>query len=319
MKKFIYSFLAFSILVVALYALLVIIYLPKNSSSNDYLSAIIDKHNRINEIKGPKVIFAGGSNLAFGLNSETVQQEFSVPVVNLGLHARLGLDFLINELKSTIKKGDVVFLSIEYLLSVDGDYKLKCETSKYLMEAKSYYSYDVREEIMMNIDNTRKAIKKDKNEKFDSTIILENLVYSRKSFNKFGDVTVHLNITPPKSLRDRENLTYHYWDGIDKLNNFYNYAQSKNVEVFFLYPCYSEVEYKKNKAVINRISEDISRNLNIEVLNTPSDFVFSDSLFFDTVYHLNKQGREERTRKLIALLKNNLKVQNRLIAIKSVY
>jgi hypothetical protein len=54
---------------------------------------------------------------------------------------------------------------------------------------------------------------------------------------------------------------------------------------------------------------DLSNNLKIEILNKPSDFVLPDSLFFDTVYHLNKKGREIRTKKLIEIIKKSTNAQ----------
>src|SRR4051812_8219671 len=103
MKKFIYTLIAFTAVIISLYMLISFTVLPHNFIKNDFMAAIIDKHKRINQINSPKIIFAGGSNLTFGLNSEEVEKEFSVPVVNLGLHAGLGLTFILNELKATIK------------------------------------------------------------------------------------------------------------------------------------------------------------------------------------------------------------------------
>jgi hypothetical protein len=317
MKKFIFSLITFSILIVSLFTLISMIVKTENIISNDYMAAMIDKHNRINQLDCPKIIFAGGSNLAFGLNSEEVENEFSIPVVNLGLHAGLGTNFILNELKSTIKNGDVVFLSIEYLLGADGDYKLKKNTSYNFKEARKYYTFDLRAEILIEIDKTRANIKSyKKNEKLDLNLKPEIEVYSREAFNKYGDVIAHLEKPSPKESNDRYVLTYSYWPAINKLNEFYNYAKSKNVEVFFIYPNFPVTDFKKNQEVINKLSMDLSNNLKIEILNRPSDLVFADSLFFDTVYHLNKKGRELRTKKLIELIKKSTSAQQWLYAMR---
>jgi hypothetical protein len=314
MKKFIFSLITFSVLIVSLYTLIAYIVNPKNIVSNDYMAAMIDKHNRIEQLNCPKIIFAGGSNLAFGLNSEEVENEFSIPVVNLGLHAGLGLNFILNELKNTIKNGDVVFLSIEYLLEPEGDYELKKNTSNSYKEALKYYTFDLRAEIRIDIDRTRKNINSYKqNEKVANNLNPEIQVYSREAFNKYGDVIAHLEKNPPKELKDRGVLNYSYWTGINELNEFYNYAKSKNVEVFFIYPNFPITEFKKNQEVIEKLSMDLSNNLKIEILNTPYDFVFPDSLFFDTVYHLNKKGRELRTKKLIELIKKRANLHQLMI------
>ena len=60
---------------------------------------------------------------------------------------------------------------------------------------------------------------------------------------------------------------------------------------------------------------DLSNNLKIEILNRVSDFVFPDSLFFDTVYHLNKKGREIRTKKLIEIIKKSTNAQHHIYCI----
>jgi hypothetical protein len=313
MKKFIYSVIVFSLLIATIYTIISLIVKPESMATNDYMAAIIDKHNRIDQLNSPKIIFAGGSNLAFGLNSEEIEDELSVPVVNLGLHAGLGLNFILNELKSIIKSGDVVFLSIEYFLDSDGTYKLKKETSNNYKEAQKYYTFDLRNEILINIDETRNNIKSyKKTKKIASNSKPEIEIYSRKAFNKHGDVIAHCEKTPPKELNDRGIFTYRYWSGIDELNDFYSYAKSKNVEVFFIYPNLPITEFKKNQEVISKLSIDLANNLKIEILNRPSDFVFPDSLFFDTVYHLNGKGRELRTKKLIELIKKSTNVQQAL-------
>ena len=63
---------------------------PESGDPNDFLAAIIDKHQRLESFSTPVTIFAGGSNLAYGLDSDMLTQELQSPVVNLALHAGLG-------------------------------------------------------------------------------------------------------------------------------------------------------------------------------------------------------------------------------------
>lgn len=112
-------------------------------------------------------------------------------------------------------------------------------------------------------------------------------------------------------------MKYKYWTGIDRLNDFLNLAKAKKATVFFMYPNIANSEYEKNKEVIQQLSVDISQNLKIEVLNKPTDFVFANNLFYDTVYHLNKVGRELRTHKLIELIKKNSNALKSIYSIKS--
>lgn len=301
MKKFIYeSFLMFSI-IVAGYFFISFISNHSPKMSNDYMAAMIDKHKRIREIKNPKVILAGGSSLAFGMDSQKLQNEFAVPVVNLGLHAGLGLDFIINELKTLIHKGDVVILSIEYFLG-EGMYDLQNFTQDIYPEASKFYTKNIVKDFKLHIEKTRKNLNRLIQKQSVDTSSYE---YSRRGFNQFGDYVSHLKQIPPNKLQNRVVFNYSYWKGIEILNNFFKYAQSRNVSVFFMYPNYPKSEFEKNRAAINQLHNDLLKNMQFEVLNTPLDLVFEDSLFFDTIYHLNGKGRELRTDKTIAIIKKN--------------
>lgn len=60
----------------------------------DYMVALVDKYNYAKEIAAPKVILYGGSSVAFGIDSERIEQKLGMPVVNMGLHAGWGRHFL---------------------------------------------------------------------------------------------------------------------------------------------------------------------------------------------------------------------------------
>jgi hypothetical protein len=305
--------------------------MPKNIASNDYIAAIIDKHNRLNNINGPKIIFSGGSNLAYGLDSKMLEEEFAVPVVNLGLHAGLGLNFILTELKNTVKNGDVVFLSIEYFLDSEGSYGLKKLCSKYYNEAFKYYNFNLIEEISYEIYKTRNNIKsyeKDqkssdmKFKKSTNNLKREIQIYSREAFNSHGDIIAHLDLKLPifanvnKGPADDNVWPYRIWNGVNELNEFFDFAKSKNVKVYFLYPVLRATEFNRNQAALLKLSGDISNNLNMEILNKPIDLVFNDSLFFDSPYHLNRKGRELRTKRVIEFIKKNPNSNQRLISMR---
>lgn len=319
MKKFIYNLFAFGILLIVIYLSVSYYVKPKVCRGSDYMSAMVDKHNRAEKIMSSKIIFAGGSNLAFGINSKKVENEFSVPVVNLGLNAALGLDFMLNELEDEIKNDDVVFLSLEYFLSTDGNYKFKKNASNHCSIASKYFERNFKNEILLDLDETRLNLtinQEELNAAISSNKEIQE-VYARNAFNEYGDVIAHLNKENHATLNDGKNMKYKYWTGIDRLNDFLNLAKAKKATVFFMYPNIANSEYEKNKEVIQQLSVDISQNLKIEVLNKPTDFVFANNLFYDTVYHLNKVGRELRTHKLIELIKKNSNALKSIYSIKS--
>lgn len=278
-----------------------------STNKNDYQASISLKHKRLDSIKGRRVIFAGGSNLAFGIDSKEIQEQIKEPVVNMGIHARLGLPFILNELQSVIRKDDVVFLSLEYYLG-SGDYALQKNTAGYFPTASTYFKTNWWEDVVTLVDGRVRNIKNNKDYIVYPSVRNadnENVtpVYSVRAFNSFGDVVQHLGMKGEDKLRDKGFIPYSYWQGIKELNDFYDSASAKQVKVFFLFPNFPESEYKRNAGTLSKYENDISHDLKFKALNKPADFVYPDSLFFDTVYHLNKEGREKRTAKLIELLK----------------
>lgn len=304
MKKFLFRFLLFFIPLVLFYVFMSSIAFKEIRIINDYLLAIIDKHARLDSIQSPRMIFAGGSNLAFGLNSAEIQKEFNIPVVNLGLHGGFGLLFMLNELKHTVRSGDVVFLSIEYFLKMEGNYRIRKFTGNHYKEAQKYYDNEIIENIDMHIFYTRKGMKVYFGEHSEARETQENEIniYAREGFNEYGDLVSHIGKQPPPT-REVEHYVYEYWKGIEELNEFNEFAKAQNVKVFFLFPCLAMQSYSKNEAAIRRLAHDLSRDLNMKILSTPLDFVYDDDCFFDTDYHLTEAGREQRTMKLIEIIK----------------
>lgn len=84
--------------------------------SDDYDLAIQDKSNRLETIDGRRLIILGGSNVAFGINSDLIQKKFGLQTVNLGLHAALGIKYQFRMIKKQLREGDVVVLLPEYQL-----------------------------------------------------------------------------------------------------------------------------------------------------------------------------------------------------------
>lgn len=306
----------FASMVVVAYALLH--RLPDNSR-NTYVGGLIGKHHRIDSIATAKIIFAGGSNLAFGINSQMIEEEFHLPVVNLGLHGGLGASFILEELRHAVKPGDRVFVSLEYFLSPSGAYKIKKIGEEMYPPSRDYYEKGIREEIELNITDTRYKVKNflTPNRKTGSMRPEDNkLVYCIDAFNRYGDVVSHLNQPNPTELAGGTVYKYEYWPCIAQLNEFYAFAMRNNIRVYYLFPCIASSEFIKNEQVFVALATDLSEGLKIEILNTPTDFVYDDADFFDTIYHLNAKGREKRTRRLIAILKQNRHFMEEIAAVQ---
>ncbi|TWV99268.1 hypothetical protein [Chitinophaga pinensis] len=281
----------------------------------NFIGSIVEKHKRLDSISGPRLLLAGGSNVAFGVNSKSVEDSFHLPVVNMSLHAGLGLDFVLGELKATVRKGDVVLLVPEYFAG-EGRSVLKELAAYYYAPSESYTIPTFEEQLDKYLDGTMSRIKSNKENlikylrerargKKD-----ERPVYNRYSFNEYGDMVAHLNEKKLEILKDGDAMEYQHWDGIAKINAFAAYCKAKDVKLMFTYPTYAASCYEKNKPVIAQYHSDIVKEMHIPVVGVPADFVYPDEEYYDTVYHLRKDAREKRTAKLIALLKEQQVLMN---------
>jgi len=276
-----------------------------NNDQNDYMKAIVNKHYRANKINKPKLIFSGGSNLAFGLDSKKVEKQIGLPVVNMGLHAGLGLDFILKELMDVSKPYDIIVFSPEYSISPDGQYGLKKQTAIHLNKCKKYYSTNISKEISRQINDLRNLIKKPKLSLEE--VFSKESIYKSSSFDNYGDINGN-------KFQDRlldigtENLNRSWSSKLKSIKMLKEYASKNKIEIFFLYPSYNLSSYEKNEVEINNYANQIQKELNFNTLGKPIDQVFEDSLFYDYYYHLNNIGRQKRTQKVIKKLKKKMEL-----------
>jgi hypothetical protein len=273
---------------------------------NGFMGGLPDKHARLQSINGPRLILGGGSNLAFGVNSERLEKAFGMPVVNLGLHGGLGLEFMLGELRHSIRKGDIVLLSIEHQLDMEGQPDLKRYVGELFPESRDYCQPSFPEKISLLLGETKEGMEKIFSGGFvaaDSAEIENNPIYTRSAFNKYGDVVAHIGQRSFYDGRLVKPFRYEPWKGIEAINSFYDFAKESGVTVYYLFPCYPRSNFESNKAALSKITTAVKEGIHVPILNSESDFVYDDTLFYDTKYHLTGVGRELRTDKMIQILK----------------
>src|SRR4026209_2444686 len=114
MKNFLLQLSVFLLIQANLWFAMVITYCHYSLSGLEYQAVTIDKHNLLDKQLSPRIIFVGGSNVAQGIDSNAVQQSLGLNPVNMGLDAGLGLDFMLNEVKDSVRTGDVIVIAPEY-------------------------------------------------------------------------------------------------------------------------------------------------------------------------------------------------------------
>ncbi len=288
------------------------------ASDDNYLAAVLEKDRLIRSTPSPKIILVGGSNLAFGIDSRMMRDSLNVNVVNMGLYAKLGLRYMLAQVKPYIRPGDVVVVVPEY----DQFYGKFSEGDNTLNTALLYApsdrigdfvkSYSVVDVVLRpRVENVRRGFLQAaadafgmKNEYFPPDT---NPVYNRRSFNQYGDMMSHLgrksmkpdaiyagNLPPAREFSRA---------AVEELNDIADAARSRGAQVYFLFPSYMDRAYSNNSGAIADLQRRLKKEMRIPILGTPKDFVYPSNWFFDTRYHLNELGRGPRTTKMIEIMR----------------
>jgi len=315
MRKFTIHSLLF-IGIMAFIILFSLFLIPNKRITNNSLYASIDKHNRLDSLPSPKIVFVGGSNLAYGLNSKRVEDSLHMPVVNMGLHAGFGLKFILNEVKPYLKKGDIVVLSPEYhhfysANMLNGEKVLVALLFE--VDRKNFNYITFLQAIHLIPLTIQYAVSKLMGKQMD---MMEEEVetgyekqYKRNSFNVYGDEVMHLrfpnqHIIQMSKHSDTEKILS---ESLDLIADFDKYVTNRKARLLIIPPSFMGSIYKSGyEKTINNIDLKL-KDQNTPFILSPKSFIFKDSLFFNSVFHLNKQGVEQRTDSIIRVLKSYLK------------
>jgi hypothetical protein len=267
--------------------------LPENA----YILSMIDKHRILANSKTPKITLAGGSSVAFGIDSAVIQDRFSIPAVNLGLYAGFGLGRILDDISRFLRTGDVLVILPEYEHFVnlwngsEVAYELIFNVRQYRLLWPSYYGLPCEFFSFISTQITRiKTIM--------TSITPNPLAYTRDGFNEYGDFTKHLGMEN-RPFVSSENL------GIinqTSLKNFFRLVDDftkRGITVILSYPSYEEQSFRNSAALIQELDALFRAKENLLVISSPESYCYPAEYFYDTNYHLNAEGRAVRTGQLI--------------------
>jgi hypothetical protein len=290
MKKLFFKLLILFLPVISLLIIIIILFpLPFNS----YNLAIIDKHRRLEHTGTPRIVLAGGSNLAFGIDSKLIQNALDIPVINTGLHAGFGLGRMLDDLTPFLHSGDTLVIVPEYhhfestWKGSEAAYTLIFDARQYrLLVNPGLYGFPSR--IAPHLTSKVFAmIPRPPNP----------LVYTRDGFNEYGDYVKHLTIADQPFASDTQvkNLNERYLTLFFRLIDAFTL---RGITVLISYPSFEEPLFFASEPFIRKLDAAF-RDKSLMVISKPEDYAFPRNCFYDGSYHLNAKGRELRTARLI--------------------
>lgn len=284
----------------AVFTIFAVIYLQP-VDQNKYLAATIDKHRLLETIPQPRIIFAGDSNLAFGLNSAMVKEATGFNVINMGLHGGLGLNYYMDELKTDLKKGDIVIFIIDYQNYFFDGSGANTLVEITIFNPKIVKSYS-RETLYNFVIAVPLAFQRRLQGAFSSAG--DDMAFMRSAFNKDGDNVAHLKLPQPKLLAPERPMPEKVSDGIVRLyNNFYDTWTPRGVRVYLSFSPLLIQDRNKQVAALGKLYKDMADRVKMPIIGLPTDFMYPADMFYDNIFHLNGKGRELRTKALIRQMK----------------
>lgn len=295
MKDFLKQFSLF--LLIPLLLIVALLYMPVTPrAKTSLLFAEIKKDSLLQAAKSPRLVMIGGSNLSMSLDSQQIKDSVKLSPVNLGLHAAIGLVFMLDHTEPYIKKGDVVLVVPEYAQLYGNFAYGEKELLSVIFDVKSAGIDDLNWRQIKNIVPfvPKFAFAKLNKEEYK---VSDTYLRMDKAFNGYGDWVYRLDSVT-------NNTTYQALEGsfndniIDKMKDFETEIVKKGAKMVVSFPAYEEESYKNSAAMIQTI-EKAYKDAGFTVIGNPEKYKFSNSLMYDTPYHLNAEGVKIRTRMLI--------------------
>ena len=290
---------------------------PANQAVLDdpYLLAWQAKHQRLIGPGSRRLIFVGGSNVAFGIDSATLEAGTGRHTINLGLHGGIGLQFMLNEAARGVRSGDVVVLIPEYEQFYGDLLNGSLETVQvvqYHWSALQYVSSwgqwqnFVRNALAVNSRAVFARIDRLKSRVRGNADVerAEDPIYHSRAFDEYGDVVAHLHEnSKPESvaalaLPIEGRLNERAFASIAR---FARTVERRGAMLLVSHPAVTRRYWTINRAQILEVENRLAA---LGTMSPLHENIFDDERFFDTPYHLNRHGREARTTQLSRLLES---------------
>lgn len=284
------------------------------SHNDSYLLEFADKRERLESLDGQRLVFLGGSNVAFGLDSRMIEQKTGMRVVNYGMHAGLGLKYLLDTAKPLLCQGDVVVVMPEY----NHFYESSCngETGTMGMipwygKPKDFLDLNTQQWHRMTVGFIKNLVQAPINDfkmrrgKEDKKVFS----YSRSGFNEYGDEISHWNL-PSDAVMTKEGIGTATFQSLNEkfIRYFIQWAedlQARGCRVILMPPAVSADFMRISVTHVEKLAS-ILKSQGHPFAAAPEEFMYPIDYMYNTYYHLNRKGVIANSNQICEALKTEL-------------
>ncbi len=285
-----------------------------------FTQSIIDAKlvSEVLKSENPKVLFVGGSNVLFGVDSKQFSESTGIPSLNFGFAAGMGPELILDLISNHLSSEDLVVMNWEYEHFrfersgiIDLTYLNLLMSYQHEFKRKLPFIDQRHLSLSTPFSHFREAVLCHFNPLVDNNIYRCNWLIDNEGnvrSNKGVQISKKELIASPSSLLTTE-ITFTS-DIKDIFSNFVKDCRKRNVQLFASWPnTFANPVYFENEIVDANI-KTIRRfwnSMGVEVVGNYKDSMLESEYFFDTSYHLNAEGVRLRTEKLTSQLKPYLK------------
>lgn len=307
MKKIGIAIISTIIIVLPYLIFFVIGFNQQHIFSKSYYAALVDKVAYLEKNKDDKkIILIGGSNVAFGFNSELLENDFpDYKVINFGLYASLGTKIMLDLSKEYINEGDIVAIIPEINSQSMSLYFNPNATLKAIEDDWSLLWKLPSNDRIKVIGESFNFIK---DKKGKDVIIPDKTVYSRMNFNSHYDISyvddegnslrtqnvivgLHYDLSMP--------VTYDFTvdnNFFEYLNDFNMFVESKKAKLYYSFCPVLDLANSSSEEEIINFYWKIKNKLTFPTIGNPFEYIIDSHYFYDTNFHLNDNGAILRTK-----------------------
>lgn len=255
-----------------------------------------------------KLIFFGGCSMSYGLNSELVNEVYGRDyfIMNMGVVGGTNAQFQFNCMTPYIGEGDIFIHAPEVGSSYQLMYDTKCELRLFTAIECNFdlLSYTDLTEMNGNVFDSFTEFN-------DNRELMDKYDYDdyRDTYNDYGDII----IDRPSTGKD-EKLSENYRirndflsrDSLSVLCDKYDLIRDAGAQVYVSYSPTNKkaltlsYTFAKGWEDFENDFRGILAERGYNVISRIEDYIMSGVYFYDADYHLNDEGAELRTRRLLA-------------------
>lgn len=278
--------------------------------SESYVGEFANKVDRLYETEGEKIVFIGGSSLAFGLDAKLLSETLGKSVINFGLYASLGTKVMLDYSKGAIGEGDIIVIAPE----------MNAQTwSLYFNAETLWQALDGRFDLLRHLDSEHIPAMLGSFWKFAATKAkymqsgesTATGIWAASSFDEYGfirnnrtkDYNTMMNGVD-STMQIDFNTDMISMDFVDYLNDYIAYAEEKGAAVY-LSSCpmneaalSTEISFDELMVSYDAYLQFLKENVKCELLGEPANMLYPSGYFFDSNFHLNSAGATVHTRQL---------------------